>query len=1027
MATPVGGVNPGRNPFAGGSITRAGRPTGIGGEFAPVGATGFPTPSAGQIAVARNNSGSNVRIPYSRVVPMHGKDKLPVRDARLAGTGVSHVYEYDGLEAGELAWVMSKQFAILPSSSGVGAMENAVQQATLVSSGANANMLSAKVLADFVAEVNTPNPNPSPNNPLAHGGLHGLDGSWVSQDANGGYGPDRMQRMAYTNWVEAFFEHRISTQTIALHTLRVLDASQHHSFLDSDISYYGGLKPKLSQSLGPRRAGRLLDGGSHLDGATVLCVPDLAYALQAPPWVTGSGLREGQAPDLGPAAVNEMQVQVPMMQGLFVMEKGPFLRTYGAENSTVTICVDDAETGGRTVSWAPDAASGGNLRPVPANNVQDVPRHLGSCLAQKALYCALKKQGVFNWVPDGVCLSKYATGPDGYADDAFDAQSGQLFNVGVQGPCITKTWAQGNSAMHAMPGDRVFMLVVGTVSYELETSGSSDPAAEAARKLVGLNALHTAHVSAAKFTASSPQKENNPKINSDCYETVPTGAQNDLNEIVWKSSKQLASAFEPSSAGTVDDELSQTKELKKVVQSLDNLKALGHADDHAPGTYESLYEVAQSALGVLAARTGDYARGCVATEEFGNTAAGVRNGSIAVAKAQLANIRLVRASSSYLANTSHFDHTNPKSRCGLKIGHLPNEGDPSTATRNPGRAKDDTDQDPGSGQGDKYQYYLTAEDVEAGVNGGHQAAKIGMRKNNAVVSMPMPDTHEAPSLENGGTGSGDRPALTGQGDYILGGWCVGTVMDSAASRAMMHAQQVRTAQSSMAINVNVNVEWWDADKLHAHYMDVDRGHYAEGPHPSAEVAKKAVSTADEVVRQVPESTVLQRDQTPIRSVDSYVRELYEGHVQTRNGATPADITERRKLAAARLTSGEGEYEGRYVRPDPRGVDTDPHGKFVFDQRMIQSKDDPFLFDRGSNEGKWPENRIWETAQSTVRLHNILADAAKALADADAAFESAPEGQEEALRSAKDAAKDAYMQALPKEYDLSALREAGDEE
>ena len=100
---------------AGGTLSRAGRPTGASGDFASVGAAGFPVPSAGQIAIARNNQGTNVRIPYSRVVPLHGKDKLRVRDSRLAGTGTSDVFEYDGLEAGELAWVMGKQFADRPA------------------------------------------------------------------------------------------------------------------------------------------------------------------------------------------------------------------------------------------------------------------------------------------------------------------------------------------------------------------------------------------------------------------------------------------------------------------------------------------------------------------------------------------------------------------------------------------------------------------------------------------------------------------------------------------------------------------------------------------------------------------------------------------------------------------------------------------------------------------------------------------------------------------------------------------------
>ncbi len=58
------------------------------------------------------------------------------------------------------------------------------------------------------------------------------------------------------------------------------------------------------------------------------------------------------------------------------------------------------------------------------------------------------------------------------------------------------------------------------------------------------------------------------------------------------------------------------------------------------------------------------------------------------------------------------------------------------------------------------------------------------------------------------------------GRYIIGGWCIGTVLDSAASRASI-GNQIRTAPATMALNVNVNIEWWSSDKLYRHYMDVD--------------------------------------------------------------------------------------------------------------------------------------------------------------------------------------------------------------
>ena len=58
------------------------------------------------------------------------------------------------------------------------------------------------------------------------------------------------------------------------------------------------------------------------------------------------------------------------------------------------------------------------------------------------------------------------------------------------------------------------------------------------------------------------------------------------------------------------------------------------------------------------------------------------------------------------------------------------------------------------------------------------------------------------------------------GEYIIGAWCIGTVLDNSASRSTI-GSNVRVASASMAININVNVEWWSGDKLYKNYMDVD--------------------------------------------------------------------------------------------------------------------------------------------------------------------------------------------------------------
>jgi hypothetical protein len=64
--------------------------------------------------------------------------------------------------------------------------------------------------------------------------------------------------------------------------------------------------------------------------------------------------------------------------------------------------------------------------------------------------------------------------------------------------------------------------------------------------------------------------------------------------------------------------------------------------------------------------------------------------------------------------------------------------------------------------------------------------------------------------------------VQGLASFVLGGWCVGTVMDSTASRGV-HGPAMTPANHKAAISVNVNIEWWSANKLHEHYgpKDVD--------------------------------------------------------------------------------------------------------------------------------------------------------------------------------------------------------------
>ena len=64
-------------------------------------------------------------------------------------------------------------------------------------------------------------------------------------------------------------------------------------------------------------------------------------------------------------------------------------------------------------------------------------------------------------------------------------------------------------------------------------------------------------------------------------------------------------------------------------------------------------------------------------------------------------------------------------------------------------------------------------------------------------------------------------------EYIVGGWCIGNVLDTSASRGIMPGTGssigVRTAPNSMALNINVQIDWWDPDRMWRSFMNKAAG------------------------------------------------------------------------------------------------------------------------------------------------------------------------------------------------------------
>jgi len=768
MSGPRQFVSPSNGAFAGGALNRTrGAPTRVQGGFTLVNSTGVTPPdvNGAPIISARNNRGTNVQIPHMRIVPLHGKDKLRVDDNSLVGNGRTHAYEYDGLESGELAWCLGKCFQ--PENPGDGGPSTTPGDAPISATGiaAATHVTNLPVFGERPPtreEINAGTQGYQPTNT-------GASNAGLSSGAFSGYGPDRMQRLAYTSWMEAFFKERIGVQTIDLLSATNFAGTHVHGNMDGEIAEYRALIAR----------------------ASVVAMPDLAYALHQPfqhanelritRWDSGDA-QAGQPMPNQPnnAKFVKQRLAGAQLQGLFVMEDGPFLRSMSVDKSDVPACsllfnaapddpnplgtaiaqarVQHAKVAANTISADDPAAVDAVESGQGETSIQPVPRSLGSELAQRALACILRRNGLMNWIPDGVVLSKLANGPDGYADMEYDARSGALFNVGISGPCVTKTWT-GDYRNEAQPLDKVFILMVADLSYNVSARDDADDTdVQGAVTRTVSNTVRGAKGGAAAANAADRGSVRSNRVKGpysaaygmerDGGADVPTTMSSAMAEL--GALPTLFDAQRLQSVGTTNYsdafQAYRTAWGRWVAQD----KSDKAAETAAWNNVKAAVATVKAEMGSDDSAAGKERRGHVGpqNEIWRDVADGVRDGRRDVTHAKLSNFRLMRATSSFLINYSNpYKRGDADRRCGLPIGFAP-----------------------------------------------------------------------------GGT---PAEAASGCGSYIVGGWCIGTVLDSGASRATAGINQVRTAPCSMAMSVNVNVEWWTADDLYTRYMDVPRGAVAD--------------------------------------------------------------------------------------------------------------------------------------------------------------------------------------------------------
>jgi len=543
-------VSPGNGAFAGGGLFAASNPTNVAGDGTSRANTNTGAPGAGvgsgSINFARNNRGSNIRIPYSRLCPLESVTLENVfrgsTNAQMASsmapdgfddtfTGANsgrappaNIGEYDGLDVGRVGFILGKRI--------------------LTSTGLNA--------------LNEPQQKSNTN--ARYPSFHAT-------------GVDRMQSMCSFEYLFCYFSKTLDTRQINLKSVTTGDGAKKIMMR---------IKPFDEKATPPPATQDLTDIGDSV--SQIVDVEDKADDDKLEKLT-------GVFPNVYKMDKNEIK------QGLVINGKSPFLHAYGVMPRQI-MRKRTADNSGRLIS-----------------------RYLGDETAIALLEDAMLNNGLFDYTPDGVVLSKLANGPDGAADAEFDVRDAQLFNVGVQGPCITSQWCR-NPRLAVMPLDKVFILIVADLWWN-----------------------------------GAPDNKN----------TRPRAIDGDGNE------------YGP--------ELSSTAALQS------------------------------NRFGDL--NVGQYGNEVNANEGDGAT---------------LTNFRIMRSTSTHMTNDSY----------------------------------------PILGKGGN----KLKEHSRMGLQWGVKGAEV-----------------------------------------VIGGWCIGTVLDSAASRTVGHNMMANSNPTNMAINIDVHVEWWSGHKLHQHYFD----------------------------------------------------------------------------------------------------------------------------------------------------------------------------------------------------------------
>jgi hypothetical protein len=262
-------------------------------------------------------------------------------------------------------------------------------------------------------------------------------------------GTERFQQLCSIEYLHEYFKQVLAGKTIALDTTYADATAAMQGALKTSgpISVYNAAAHEArGAGIPPNEPGR----PNIAPDDTLLKMPDLAKQMG----LAGS--------DASEALENH--------QGIFARDFGPFLKGKGSKTELVHGTMHNLPQPYNPEQ--PDLKKRYSAQPFCLS------RNFGDDVAFSLLDAKLLENGITDWRPDGIVLSKGINDPsDQLSNEYLEARDGQLFNVRIQGPAVGSAWT-GERSLEVLPLDKVFVVVVADVWFDAKSATKYDASVE---------------------------------------------------------------------------------------------------------------------------------------------------------------------------------------------------------------------------------------------------------------------------------------------------------------------------------------------------------------------------------------------------------------------------------------------------------------------------------------------------------------------------------------------------------------------